>query len=83
MTDMAVRKESLRTKISQSKIINRFKNYLIDEVFANVMIYLMKMRGFLEKIDSKCLGVSLIFYACNFLTIFFFLLLFLVTYILV
>lgn len=40
MTDMAVRKESLRTKISQSKIINRFNNYLlIDEVFANVMIY--------------------------------------------
>lgn len=72
MTDMAVRKESLRTKISQSKIINRFKNYLIDEVFANVMIYLMKMRGFLEKIDSKCLDVSLILYACNFLTIFFF-----------
>lgn len=71
MTDMAVRKESLRTKISQSKIINRFKNYLIDEVFANVMIYLIKMRGFLEKIDSKCLDVSLL-YACNFPTIFFF-----------
>lgn len=38
MTDMAVRKESLRTKILQSKIINRFKNYLIDAVFANVDI---------------------------------------------